>query len=79
MIFELYEDVKVVSWKRYFYDVEADTLEEATQLVKDGMADTTDMEELEYPAVMKPEDNNGQATREIYDAERDKLLYTNET
>lgn len=79
MIFELHEDVKVAAWRRYFYDVEANTLEEAVQLVKDGMVDSTDMEELyDVDYYMKPEDNNNEATREIYDTERDKLLYTNE-
>ena len=29
MEFQLYEDVKVATWRRYTYDVEAKTLEEA--------------------------------------------------
>ena len=29
MKFELYEDVKVATWRRYSYEVEAETLEEA--------------------------------------------------
>lgn len=79
MIFELCEDVKVATWRRYFYDVEADTIEKAIQLVKDGMIDSHNMEEMyDVDYYMKPEDNNGEATREIYDTERDKLLYTNE-
>lgn len=36
MEFQLYEDVKVATWRRYTYDVEAETLEEAVKLVKDG-------------------------------------------
>lgn len=35
MKFELYEDVKVTTWCRYSYEVEAETLEEAVELVKD--------------------------------------------
>lgn len=33
MEFQLYEDVKVATWRRYTYDVEAETLEEAVKLV----------------------------------------------
>lgn len=78
MIFELHEDVKVSSWRRYFYDVDADTLEEAVRMVKDGIVDSTDMEELyEVDCYMKPEDNNGEATREIYSSENSELLYAN--
>lgn len=34
MKFELYEDVKVTTWCRYSYEVEAETLEEAVELLK---------------------------------------------
>ena len=44
MKFNLYEDVKVCTWRRYSYEVEAETLEEAVELVKDGDVDSTDME-----------------------------------
>lgn len=44
MKFGLYEDVKVTTWCRYSYEVEAETLEEAVELVKDGDVDSTDME-----------------------------------
>lgn len=40
MKFELYEDVKVTTWRRYSYEVEAETLEEAVELVKDGEVQT---------------------------------------
>ena len=46
MKFGLYEDVKVTTWCRYSYEVEAETLEEAVELVKDGDVDSTDMEEF---------------------------------
>lgn len=36
MKFELYEDVKVTTWRRYSYEVEAETLEEAVELVRGG-------------------------------------------
>lgn len=33
MEFQLYEDVKVATWRRYTYDVEAETLEEAVKMM----------------------------------------------
>jgi hypothetical protein len=66
MKFDLYKDVKVSFWRRYSYSVEAETLEEAVELVKDDEVDYTDMEDL-----------YNTATREIYSAEDDVLLYSN--
>ena len=43
--FRFYQDKEVKTWVRDYYDVEADTLEEAIQRVKD--ADCT-LEDLEY-------------------------------
>lgn len=34
--FNLYEDVLSRTWNRYYYEVEAETLEEAIEKVKDG-------------------------------------------
>lgn len=78
MKFNLYEDVKVSTWRRYSYEVEAETLEEAVELVKDGEVDSIDMEDLhEVDEYLHPDENEGQATQEIYSAEDDKLLYSN--
>lgn len=69
MKFELYEDVKVTTWCRYSYEVEAETLEEAVELVKDG-----DVEEFfESDVFLTPQENGGQ----IYLAKDDTLLYSN--
>ena len=63
--FNLYEDV--LSWNRYYYEVEAETLEEAIEKVKDGEVDCYDSEQLyESTDDLAPEENNGSATREIY-------------
>lgn len=32
--FKLYEDISSRSWNRYFYDVEANTIEEAVEKVR---------------------------------------------
>lgn len=78
MKFNLYEDVKVTTWRRYSYEVEAETLEEAVELVKDGEVDSVDMEELyEADEYLNPNENGGNATHEIYSAEDDELLYSN--
>lgn len=78
MKFNLYEDVKVCTWRRYSYEVEAKTLEEAVELIMDGMVDNTDMEELyEADYFPTPINNGGRATHEIYSAEDDRLLYSN--
>lgn len=72
MKFELYEDVKVTTWCRYSYEVEA------VELVKDGDVDSTDMEEFfESDVFLTPQENGGQPTHEIYLAKDDTLLYSN--
>lgn len=78
MKFELYEDVKVTTWRRYSYEVEAETLEEAVGLVKDGEVDSTDMDEFfESDEFLNPQENGGQPTHEIYLAKDGTLLYSN--
>lgn len=78
MKFNLYEDVKVCTWRRYSYEVEAETLEEAVGLVREGEVESTNMDEF-YDAdyFLTPTNNDGHATQEIYSAEDDKLLYSN--
>ena len=76
MKFQLYEDVKIATWRRYTYEVEAETLEEAVELVKDEDIDCIDMEDY-YNACMSPQENGGRATHEIYSAKDDVLLYSN--
>lgn len=46
MKFNLYEDVKVCTWRRYSYEVEAETLEEAVELVREGEVESTNMDEF---------------------------------
>lgn len=36
MIFDLYEDILSHSWHRFYYGVEAETIEEAIEEVKNG-------------------------------------------
>lgn len=41
--FKLYEDILSRSWNRYFYDVEANTIEEAVEKVR--------YEEVDWPSL----------------------------
>lgn len=75
--FKLYEDILSHSWDRYFYDVEANTIEEAVEKVKDGEADCYDSEQIfEVVDEIDPVDNNGSPTREIYN-DKDELMWHN--
>ena len=78
MIFDLYEDILSHSWHRFYYGVEAETIEEAIEEVKNGKQDCYDSELL-YETVIElsPEDNNGNPTREIYDNLNDTLVWDN--
>lgn len=78
MIFDLYEDILSHSWHRFYYRVEAETIEEAIEEVKNGKQDCYDSELL-YETVIElsPEDNNGNPTREIYDNLNDTLVWDN--
>lgn len=42
--FKLCEDLKIITWRRYHYTVEADTLEDALEQIKDGEVDCDDSE-----------------------------------
>lgn len=75
--FKLYEDILSRSWNRYFYDVEANTIEEAVEKVKYGEVDCYDSEQI-YEGIdeLDPVDNNGSPTREIYN-DKDELIWHN--
>lgn len=60
-----------------FYDVEADTIEEAVEKVRYGEVDCYDSEQI-YEVIdeLDPVDNNGSPTREIYN-DKDELMWHN--
>lgn len=72
--FKLYEDILSRSWNRYFYDVEADTIEEAVEKVRYGEVDSEQI--YEVIDELDPVDNNGSPTREIYN-DKDELMWHN--
>lgn len=71
--FKLYEDI--LSWNRYFYDVEANTIE--VEKVRCEEVDCYDSEQI-YEVIdeLDPVDNNGSPTREIYN-DKDELMWHN--
>lgn len=76
--FELYEDLKVSNWRRTYFTVEAESLEEAINLIKDGTA------ECEYSELLDCEEKispcmPGEIICEIYEKDNDlNPVYTDE-
>lgn len=73
--FKLYEDVLSSSINRYFYEVEANSVEEAVDEILDGNLECYDCDEI-YNYEIEPEENCGKPTREIYD-DKGKLVWNN--
>jgi hypothetical protein len=74
--FEFYQDVKVVTWKRQHFSIEAETKEEAEALAKESINhsicydECVEMGDVEYlmstEELVPLEDNNFEATCEVY-------------
>ncbi|MGM9533551.1 hypothetical protein [Intestinibacter sp.] len=76
MKYKLYRDSLVKIWVRDFFNIEADSLEEAIEKLED-QDDFYDTEFIwETQEFLTPEENNGNVTEEIYD-ENDNLVYSN--
>jgi len=78
MIFKLYKDQKFTGWKRLYYKVDAETLEEAVEKILDGDEFEYDDEYLydEFESMM-PDENDNQPTAELYDENSEKRLLDN--
>lgn len=77
--FDIYEDLKLTSWRRVYYKVEANSAEEAAEKVKSGTEDCIDSKLLEFEEFMDPDfSQNGYSTWEIYEEGNDlNPLYKN--
>ena len=69
--FNMYLDQKVTTWMRTEFNVEAETIEDAKILAEEmfsrGELDEKPWEEImDSTEVMRPKENDGQATAEIY-------------
>jgi hypothetical protein len=72
--FDFFLDQKVTTWMRTEFEVEAETIEEAKKLAikkyEDGDLGEIPWEEVDCcQEVMKPEENDGHSTAEIYYAD----------
>lgn len=83
--YRFYQDVKVEIWQRQYFTIKADTKEEALEEIEqykkmDVSADyiVGHSEYLyETERVLSPEENDGDATIELYDEETEICLGTN--
>lgn len=76
--FKLSKDVKVRVWERHYYEVEADTIEEAVASIANGNEYPSDSIELwETCEEMTPEENGGEPTVEICDRVTNEILWNN--
>ena len=74
--FEFYQDVKVVTWKRQYFIVEAENENEAIEIAKEcadgdiAYSEGVEVEEIEWLSdaeeVVNVADNDGKATIEVY-------------
>lgn len=75
--FNFYKDRKVTEWERYYYSVEAESLEEATQMILNGNTEWYDWEKIDDTVeYMSPDENNGEPTVELYNDDTEELIAT---
>lgn len=76
--YSLYVDRLYSIWNRTWYEVEANSLDEAIKMCIDGDIDSIDTEDIyESATELTPYDNNGKATLEVYQTDDDKQIYKN--
>ena len=79
--FDFHQDHKETVWRRQYFTIEAETLEEAKakalEISKNDLYIDNDNWETLYDTFegLRPEDNDGWATRELY--QDDDLLFSN--
>jgi hypothetical protein len=82
--FDFYLDKKVTSWVREYHTIEANSVEEARELMKNSFLQNECMnsfKEQEFcigtDNFLTPDENGGQPTLELYDWSTDELLIDN--
>lgn len=79
--FNFFLDEKVTTWFRTYFQVDAETIEEARQMAIKKIG-TYEIEELPWVQIdgtierLKPEDNGNCETQELYDSQN-KLIFQN--
>lgn len=76
-MFDLYMDTKYTNWYRQYYTVEAETLEEAIELITSNQVECCANEDLDYFESMSVEDNFNYPTVEIYNEVDNVILWDN--
>lgn len=83
--YSFYQDVKVEIWQRKYFTIEADSKEEALEKVEEYKRMDASEDYIvghseylyETERVLSPEENDGDATIELYDEETEICLGTN--
>lgn len=75
--FDLYMDTKYTNWYRQYYTVEAETLEEAIELITSNQVECYYEEDLCCEELISPEENCHASTKEIYNDKDNKILWDN--
>lgn len=76
MKYTIRQSTKGTVWVNDFFEVEADSLEEARQKVLNGEYEPYNTEtDWEFWEDMEPEENDGYRTKELY--HKEKLIYKN--
>lgn len=78
MKYNLYKDSLMKVWVRDYYEVEAESLEEAIDQINDGSADYVDSEVLwdDFQDIVNVSENGNNPTEIIYD-EDNKIIWEN--
>lgn len=76
--FKLFEDQLIKVWRRTYYEIEAETLEEAIESIRELDADSDECETLyETEEYLGPGDNDNCPTHEIYNRDTTELIWDN--
>jgi len=76
--FNLYQDLKSTIWRREYYSIDAESEDEAVNKILNNKVEMSDSELLyDTEECMKPDENNGHSTVEIYNDVTEDLIYTN--
>ena len=75
--FNLYKDTKYTNWYRQYYTVEAETLEEAINLIITNQVECYADEDLNCFESISPKENSDYPTVEIYTEGDNTILWDN--
>lgn len=78
MKYYLYLDRKFTGWEREEYSIEAESLDDAVKSILNGNVDSYSYDYLpETYEYLSPEENNNEATIEVFNSDTDELIANN--